>query len=228
MPGMSFGAVFDWDGVIIDSSVQHEESWERLAVEEGKPLPEGHFKRSFGMKNERIIPGILKWADDPAEVHRLSLRKEELYRMVAIETGIRPLEGVVPFLTALAEAKIPCAVGSSTHRLNIDTLLDAMGVRSFFREIVSSEDVSHGKPDPEVFQVAASLIDRRPEQCVVFEDAHVGIEAGLAGGFTVVAVAGTHPRETLQDAHRIVDRLDEVSIDDLVGLVMGQPGRSRS
>jgi HAD superfamily hydrolase (TIGR01509 family) len=221
MPGMSFGAVFDWDGVIIDSSVQHEESWKRLATEEGKPLPEGHFKRSFGMKNELIIPGILRWADDPAEVRRLSLRKEELYRIVAVETGIRPLDGVVPFLSALAVAKIPCAIGSSTHRLNIDTLLDAMGVRSYFREIVSAEDVSHGKPDPEVFQLAAGRIGFRPDQCVVFEDAHVGIEAGLAGGFKVVAVAGTHPRNTLEDAHRIVDRLDELSAGDLAELVAG-------
>lgn len=223
MPCMSFGAIFDWDGVIIDSSLQHEEGWERLAVEEGKPLPEGHFKKSFGMKNERIIPGILKWTDDPAEIRRLSLRKEELYRIIATEAGIRPLDGVVAFLASLAEARVPCVIGSSTHRRNIEVSLDVMGLRPCFSDIVSAEDVSHGKPDPEVFQIAAGRMDRRPEQCVVFEDAHVGIEAGLAGGFTVVAVAGTHPRETLESAHRVVDRLDALKVDELALLVGGQP-----
>ncbi len=223
MPGMSFGAIFDWDGVIVDSSVQHEAGWERLAVEEGESLPEGHFTKSFGMKNERVIPAILKWTDDPGEIRRLSLRKEELYRIIALETGIQPLDGVVAFLAALAVAGVPCVIGSSTHRLNIEVFLDAMGLRSYFSDIVSAEDVSHGKPDPEVFQMAAARIDRRPDQCVVFEDAHVGIEAGLAGGFTVVAVAGTHPRETLENAHRVVDRLDVLSVADLARLVAGRP-----
>jgi len=219
---MCFGAIFDWDGVIIDSSIQHEEGWERLAAEEGKSLPEGHFKKSFGMKNERIIPGILKWTDDPKEIRRMSLRKEELYRIIAMETGIRPLDGVVAFLTALVEAGVPCVIGSSTHRLNIEVSLDVMGLRSYFSDIVSAEDVSHGKPDPEVFQMAAGRIGRRPGQCVVFEDAHVGIEAGLAGGFTVVAVAGTHARETLEGAHCVVDRLDALKVGDLALLVAGQ------
>lgn len=72
----AIGVIFDWDGVIIDSSRQHEESWERLAREEGKTLPADHFKVGFGKKNEWIIPTLLQWTDDVAEVRRLSLRKE--------------------------------------------------------------------------------------------------------------------------------------------------------
>ena len=221
---MVIGAVFDWDGVIVDSSVPHEQSWERLAAEEKRPLPVGHFKRSFGMKNERIIPGILNWTDEPAEVHRLSLRKEELYRAIVTESGLSPLPGVKLFLARLADAGIPCVVGSSTHRLNIETALEMMGLRPFFRDLVTAEDVSHGKPDPEVFLTAASRIGRRPAECIVFEDAHVGIEAGRAGGFRVVGVAGTHPRETLTGAHRIVDRLDELEIEDLARLLGSDSG----
>jgi beta-phosphoglucomutase-like phosphatase (HAD superfamily) len=115
-------------------------------------------------------------------------------------------------------------IGSSTHRLNIETALDVMELRGFFQDIVSAEDVSHGKPDPEVFITAAARIGLRPDDCIVFEDAHVGIEAGLAGGFTVVGVASTHPRKTLIGAHRIVERLDELSIDDLAGLAAARRG----
>ena len=84
------GAVFDWDGVVIDSSRHHEESWNRLAAEAGRVLPEGHFLKGFGMKNEAIIPGILGWTRDEAEIRRLSLRKEVLYREVIRERGIEP------------------------------------------------------------------------------------------------------------------------------------------
>lgn len=221
---MQIGAVFDWDGVVVDSSVQHERSWERLALEESRVLPPGHFQKSFGMKNERVIPEVLGWGNDPVEVQRLSLRKEELYRVLVQETGLAPLSGTRTFLNRLAQAGIPCVIGSSTHRLNIETALDVMDLRGCFQDIVSAEDVSHGKPDPEVFITAAGRIDRAPKDCIVFEDAHVGIEAGLAGGFTVVGVASTHPRESLVGAHCIVDRLDELTIDDLTGLVAARQG----
>ncbi len=215
---MKPGVIFDWDGVIVDSSEQHEASWERLAREIGKPLPENHFQRSFGMKNEVIIPELLDWTINPEEIGRLSLRKEELYRELVRERGLEPLPGVVPFLERLAEADIPRIVGSSTHRENITTSLEALGLASYFPDLVTAEDVSRGKPDPEVFQVCARHLNRSPAQCVVFEDAHVGIEAARAGGMRVVAVASTHPRESLGDADRVVDRLDEVSVKDLIAL----------
>jgi len=205
-----WGAIFDWDGVIIDSSRQHEESWDRLAAEIGKPLAEGHFKAGFGRKNEFIIPNILHWEQDPAKVRQLSLRKEELYREIIKEKGLEPLPGVRRWLDRLAAAGIPCAVGSSTHRLNIEVSLDILGLRGFFREIVSSEDVSHGKPDPEVFLKAAEKLGIAPGRSVVFEDAHVGIEAAHRAGMRVIAVATTNALADLGAADLAVTRLDEL------------------
>lgn len=124
---MLLGALFDWDGVVIDSSKQHEESWELLAAEIGKPLPDDHVLHGFGMKNQVIIPRILGWTEDPDEIHRYSLRKEELYREIVRERGIEPLPGVVALLQMLQE-----------H-----------GVRAYFAAVVTAEDVSRGKPDPQ-------------------------------------------------------------------------------
>jgi len=210
-----WGAIFDWDGVIIDSSRQHEESWDRLALEIKKPLPEGHFKAGFGRKNEFIIPNILHWTDDPAEIRRLSLRKEELYREIVKEKGLEPLPGVRTWLDHLAAAGIPCAIGSSTHRKNIEVSLDVLGFRSFFREIVSAEDVSKGKPDPEVFLKAAEKLGMDPSRCVVFEDAHVGIEAAHRAGMRAIAVATTNPLSELGKADLAVIRLDEIPIEKI-------------
>jgi beta-phosphoglucomutase family hydrolase len=212
---MKWGAIFDWDGVIIDSSAHHEESWERLAAETGYSLPPGHFRRGFGMKNEKIIPDLLAWSFEPDEIHRLSLRKEELYREIVKEWGIAPLPGVLVWLDRLRDQGIPCAIGSSTHRLNIETGLSILGFRERFASVVTAEDVRHGKPDPEVFLTAAARIGVAPQRCVVFEDALVGIEAAHRGAMQVVAVATTNPIELLKAADFAVHRLDELSVAEL-------------
>jgi HAD superfamily hydrolase (TIGR01509 family) len=218
-----WGALFDWDGVIIDSSRQHEESWERLAAEEKRPLPPDHFKLGFGKKNEWIIPNLLRWADDTAEVHRLSLRKEALYRDIVIERGLNALPGVHDFLEQLRAAEIPTCIGSSTHRENILAILGVLKFEGLFSGMVTSEDVKQGKPHPEVFLKAAAKMARLPERCVVFEDAFAGLEAARAGGMKAVAVATTHPPAKLADkADRIVLRLDEMTVADLHTLVMGK------
>jgi beta-phosphoglucomutase family hydrolase len=214
-PAPAWGALFDWDGVIIDSSRLHEQSWERLAREVGRTLPAGHFKAGFGRKNEFIIPNILHWEEDPEKVRRLSLRKEELYRQIVREEGLEPLPGVRTWLERLAAAGIPCVIGSSTHRENIEVSLDVPRLRGFFRDIVSAEDVSHGKPDPEVFLKAASKIGMAPGICVVFEDAHVGIAAAHRAGMRVIAVATTNPLEALGEADRAVERLDELEVAEI-------------
>jgi beta-phosphoglucomutase family hydrolase len=209
------GAVFDWDGVIINSAAQHELSWERLARECGKPLPEDHFKRGFGMKNEVIIPELLGWTTAPVDIRILSLRKEAIYREIVRERGMTALPGVETWLRRLREAQIPCVIGSSTHRENITTTLGVLGLEDFFSEIVTAEDVKRGKPDPEVFLTAAQRMGVGPAHAIVFEDALVGIAAARAAGMRVVAVSTTEPRDKLAHADWVVDRLDELSVAQL-------------
>lgn len=216
------GVLFDWDGVIIDSSHQHEASWERLAEEEALPLPVDHFVKGFGRKNEWIIPELLQWTREPAEIARLSLRKEALYRQIVVERGLEALPGVPVFLQRLREGGVPFCIGSSTHRENITTVLRVVGLEGWFDGIVTAEDVTHGKPHPDVFLKAAARINRPPRHCVVFEDAFAGIEAARAGGMRVVGVATTHPAAALLDkADRVVRRLDELTVADLRGLIHG-------
>jgi len=214
-----FGAIFDWDGVIIDSAKLHEQSWRRLADELGTSIAPESFIRGFGMKSARIIEEIHHWATEPAEIARLTNRKEALYRELVAQGEIAPLPGVVEWLHRLREASVPCAVASSTQRLNIDAVLKRIGLQEAFREIVSAEDVTHGKPHPEVFQTAAVRLKLAANRCVVFEDAHVGIEAAHAAGIKVVAVATTHAVEQLRAADLVVRQLDELTIERVAALL---------
>lgn len=215
---MVTGVVFDWDGVVIDSSSAHERSWEALAAETGKTLPHDHFERSFGRKNQVIIPEILGWTHHPDEIESLGTRKETLYREIITHEGINPLPGVDTLLQRLDAAAIPCAVGSSTPRINIDTILPLLGLGNPFQSIFTAENVTHGKPHPEIFLKAAASLQSPPATTVVFEDAVYGIEAALAGNMIAIAVSPSRDRQRFPNAHRIVARLDELTVEDLHSL----------
>jgi HAD superfamily hydrolase (TIGR01509 family) len=209
----TWAALFDWDGVIIDSASAHEQSWEKLAVETGLPLPADHFLRGFGKRNEVIFPDILQWSQDPAQIKTWSLRKEALYREVVAVDGVVVLPGVRPYLQSLQDAGIPAVVGTSTQLDNVELIFDLMDLRKYFCGVVSSEDVRIGKPDPEVFLKAAGIAGLPPEKCVVFEDAPYGIEAAKAGNMYAVGVLTTHSQAGLPGADRWVKRLDELPLD---------------
>jgi HAD superfamily hydrolase (TIGR01509 family) len=208
-----FGAVFDWDGVIINSEECHRRGWDVLAGQLGRVLPAGFFEASFGRKNAEIIPELLGWSQEAAEIAELSFRKESLYRDVVRECGVAALPGVREWLQRLADAGVPCGIGSSTARANIDLSLEMIGCAQFFRTIVSAEDVKVGKPEPEVFLTVAARLGMPPERCIVFEDAFVGLEAARRAGMKRVAVATTNPAEKLAGhADRVVARLDELTV----------------
>lgn len=214
------GAIFDWDGVIIDSHHAHEVAWDEMAAELGIPLPEGFFKATFGMRNDKIIPEFTPWAEahELEKIQRLGDRKEALYRMVLRREGIEPLPGVRELLDALKAEGIPCSVGSSTSLENILTIMEMTGLAPYFAAITAERDVTRGKPDPQVFQKAAEKIQCASEDCVVFEDAHVGIQAALAAGSKAIAVGTTHPLESFTTAHLKVQTLEGMSLQTLRNL----------
>ncbi len=218
------GVVFDLDGVLIDSHDQHEKSWFLLADEIGKSLTKEQFKESFGMRNVMCIPHVFHWSspDDHEEIHALGERKEEIYRSLLAEDGIEPLPGVVSLLESLTSAGVLFSLGSSTSRKNIEVCFASTGLDRFFGpHYTGAEDVSRGKPHPDVFLEAAAKINRSPASCLVIEDAHVGIEAAHAAGMKVIAVTTTHPRSSFADsgACRIVDSLAELDASAIRALV---------
>jgi beta-phosphoglucomutase-like phosphatase (HAD superfamily) len=218
-----FTAIFDWDGVVIDSEDYHREGWERLAREIGQQLPEGYWANTFGRKNADVITEVLKWNLQRSQIIYLAERKEALYREVVMERGLQPLAGIPEWLDVLAGAGIPCAIGSATVRANIDLSLGLVGASSFFRIIVTAEDVTKGKPDPEVFLKAAALLGASPGTCVVFEDSLPGLEAARRAGMIRVGVATTHPAEVIAPhADFVVRRLDELSVEQLSDAILAR------
>lgn len=214
---MCKGAIFDWDGVIVDSSDLHLKSWEALANELKLPLPNDHFEKGFGKRNETIIPQILGWSKDPAQINHWGKRKEEIYRELGNKDGIKLARGSKDFLTQIFSSTFRCSIGTSTERKNVELAIRQHDLSQYFLGAACSEDVSKGKPDPEVFLKAAKILSITPKNCVVFEDSPHGIEAAIRAGMKTVALTTTHPSTTFMHLNPdlLAASLADLSVDQV-------------
>ncbi|MCP4250190.1 MAG: HAD family phosphatase [bacterium] len=202
--------IFDLDGVLIDSGPAHHESWRLLGAESGVQVGAEQFAATFGRQNRDIIPLLFGQNLDADRVHELSERKEALYRDL-VRGRIKEVPGAAALVSACREAGLRLAVGSSGHPINIDLALEELGIADCFEAIVTGHDVNRGKPDPQVFLMAAQRLGVEPAGCAVVEDAPSGIEAALAAGMTAVGLTSHHPRDRLGRAHLVVDSLSELA-----------------
>ena len=205
----SIGVIFDMDGVLVDSAEPHLRSWQLLAAENGSVVAPEQFAATFGKQNRDIIPELFGYVS-PVRLEALGDRKEEIYRdLVRNDPPIVP--GAIDLVCELHAGGARLAVGSSGPRANIDLILAAMGVSDRVSTVVSADDVTRGKPDPQVFLMAADRLGLPPNRCVVIEDAPVGIEAAHRAGARSVAVTLHHAAATFEQAHLIVARLSDLS-----------------
>jgi HAD superfamily hydrolase (TIGR01509 family) len=205
-PTRRWAALFDWDGVLVDSKALHRAAWDQVGREFGYLHGPDDFRRHFGSQNRRAIVDILRWTADDADVERISTRKEIIYRERLGGSDIW-MAGSPAFVALLAARGVPCAIVSSSPRENIDVVLEGSPVREQLGAIVTAEDTRVGKPHPEGFLLGAARLGLTPDRCVVFEDAPAGVDAGLAGGMRVVALTTTHEPPELVRAHLIAESL---------------------
>jgi HAD superfamily hydrolase (TIGR01509 family) len=177
------------DGTLVDSEEFHWLSWRDTMAAEGIPITRDQFVLTFGQRNDSILPRWLG-AEAPADrMQRVGDAKEELYRRLVRESGLAPLPGAAEWVRRLQQENWRQAVASSAPRANLDVVLEVIGLRACFQAIVSAEDVTAGKPDPQVFLTAASRLGVPPSQCVVVEDAAAGVEAARRAGMRNIGVS---------------------------------------
>jgi beta-phosphoglucomutase len=195
------GAIWDVDGTLVDTAELHFQAWEKVCAELGRNFTRADFAATFGRRNPEIIRVLFANRFDERQIAELGEHKEVLYRAAA-RAGVTPLRGVVELLKGLHEAGFRQAIGSSAPRANLDLILELTGLQLHFPVVVSSEDTQRGKPDPQVFQVAADRLGVEARRCVVLEDAVAGVQAARSGGMKCIAVTfvGHHDPEALKRA----------------------------
>lgn len=213
-----WSAIFDMDGVLVDSSEAHFQAWHRLGLQEGKPFTRELFQLTFGMHNQQIVPMWMEQEVEQVELDRLADWKESTYREL-VPALMRPIPGVIDLLEALHQEGVTMAVGSSGPLPNIQLVLKQLNIAHYFSALSTGEDVRHGKPDPEVFLVAARRLGRPPARCVVLEDAPQGVEAARRGGMAVLGITSSRAEEDLL-ADRVVASFEGLGPADLRALLV--------
>jgi len=192
------GAVFDFDGVIVDSHPAHKRAWRKLLESLGKTVSEEDLRCVLdGRTREDILRHFLGDLD-PDLMIEYGRRKEQLFRHEA--TDVRTIGGLLTFLDDLDHLRFPLAVASSGSRSRVNFFLDRLGLKKRFRVVVTGDEVERGKPDPAIFLKTAQDLQLDPLQLIAFEDAQSGVKAARAAGIRCVGIAQPDDAPALLDA----------------------------
>lgn len=187
--------IFDMDGVLTDNLELHEAAWLDFAQKIGvKTEKEDIRKTIFGRRNKEIMDSVFGRHLVSLEIEKLIAQKEKVYMNLA-KGRLKPLSGLLDFLTAAKTRNIPMAVATSSEKEVLIFTLNELGLNEFFPKVrLSANDVKEGKPSPEIFQICAIRLGYEAEDCLVFEDSIPGIRAARSSGATVAV-----PLTTLND-----------------------------
>jgi beta-phosphoglucomutase len=220
--------IFDCDGVLADSERAHLRAFQRVLEGEGVSLSEeAYFDRYLAMDDRGCITAVLRDAGReiaPEALSDLVSRKSRAY-LEEIGDGLALIPGAADLARALAR-RLPCAIASGALRHEVEMVLEKASLAGVFRVIVTTEDVAHGKPDPEAYETALARLNEavgppraiRPEECLVVEDSRHGVSAARAAGMRCLAVTTSYPAEALAAADRVIDSFVGLEPETLTAL----------
>jgi beta-phosphoglucomutase len=210
--------VFDMDGVLVDSNPFHLQKWAAFLEAHHIPFdPATLAKQTLGWRNDitfRLFFGPQLTSED---CQRLGEELEATFRKV-IKPHAKPLPGLPDLLDECHRAGVLMAVASSAMLQNVEFIADALELRPYFHCLVSGDEVSHSKPDPEIYTYTAAKLGIEPARCVAIEDSFVGVESARRAGMKCVAIASTFPLEELRrqtQADLVVKGFEELNLATL-------------
>jgi beta-phosphoglucomutase family hydrolase len=183
--------IFDMDGTLVNNTEFHTRTWLKLLGDAGVTLDADEFHRqSAGRTTTEIIRQWIGNDLSDEAIAEYSLQKEVLYRDT-YRPHLKAIEGLHTFLEGARSHGIAMALATSARSNNINFVLDGLQIRDYFSAVVGAEDITRGKPHPEIFLTAARQLSVSPQNCVVFEDAEAGIEAAERAGMKCVVITTT-------------------------------------
>jgi beta-phosphoglucomutase len=192
------GAIFDFDGVIVDSHPVHTRAWKRFLDSVGRTASEVELQFVLdGRTRDDILRHFLGELD-AEKIAEYGHRKEQFFRDEAAD--VRTIGGLLGFLEKLEAAQLFLGIASSGSRGRVDFLLDRLGLKKYFGAVVTADEVAQGKPHPAVFLKVAERLQTDPCDLIAFEDAVSGIKAARSAGMICVGIALPDRASLLVDA----------------------------
>jgi len=208
---MFSAAIFDMDGLLIDSERTIMETWLSVARDFGIDIPHASYLEIVGRATPECFAMLTTMLGSESIFREAQARVRQRLHAPTDEPLFPLKQGVHTLLTTLSEAGIPCAVASSSNRQEIEFRLGEVGVLDFFGAIAGGNEVARGKPDPAVYQLAASRLRMAPVACLAFEDSENGARAADRAGMRVITVPDLKvpTAEIAGMSFRMLERLDE-------------------
>lgn len=211
--------LFDLNGTMIDDMQYHSAAWFSILNDDLKAgLTREEVDRQMYGKNEELLDRVFgKGRFTANELAGIS-RKKELSYQAAFRPHLQLIPGLAAMLEKAKRHEIKMAIGSAAIPFNIDFVLDNLHIRHYFGAIVSADDVTVSKPDPETFTKAAASLDVPPETCIVFEDAPKGVEAASRAGMRSIVLTTMHEKEEFRrypNVIRFIKDYTDPSLDEL-------------
>jgi beta-phosphoglucomutase len=211
------GFLFDLDGVIVDTAKYHYLAWKRLADKLAIPFTEADNERLKGVSRMESLDIILSLGRlELSEAVRKDLAAKKNAWYVEFITKVTPgeiLPGALEFIQQAKTQDIKIALGSASK--NATTILERLDIAGYFDAVITGNEVSKAKPDPEVFLKGADALGLAPEECMVFEDAAAGVEAAINGGMKCIGIGS---KENLGKANKVVAGLAQICTNDAINV----------
>ncbi len=193
---MSWAVIFDVDGTMVDNVLYHERAWIELGRRYGFGITSEFYREKIHSKsNDKNVRTLIPGASIE-QINSIAEEKEVIYRE-SYRPYIREIAGLRVLLESLFEAGVLMSAASNSPKGNVDMVIDELGIRDYFCTVIDRDQVSRGKPDPELFLRASEGMGVESERCVVFEDSISGFGAARAAGMGFIAITDGADNESL-------------------------------
>lgn len=214
MEKQKIAVLFDMDGVLVDNQEYHFQSWLKFGEKYTISVDKENFLTFFGSSSKETIEGLFKKSVPDDQIKKYALEKEQIYRDL-YRPHLKLLNGLKDFLLILKKKGIATAIATSAPLVNAEYVVKEASLENLFDEIVHDADFKRGKPEPEVYLIAAKKLNYAPSRCIVFEDSLQGIEAARRAGMKVIGVATTNTSEKISHTDKVIKDFTEITLEDL-------------
>ncbi|MGA3192403.1 MAG: HAD family phosphatase [Candidatus Bathyarchaeia archaeon] len=208
--------LFDMDGVIAETEHVHVEAEKKTLLKYGVQITEDELHRYTGTTAKQMFMELIaKYKLDTTFEKIFNEKEEIMFKLLEMDT--QPVKGVIELICKLKEEHVKLAVASSSHRRLVQYVLRKLEITELFDSIITAEDVAHGKPDPEIFLMSAKRLKVSPAECLVVEDAKLGVEAAKKAGMKCLGYRNPHSgNQDLSKADIVTDDFSSLDVQKLL------------